>query len=252
MAIQLRRDYYEVLGIGPEADGDGIKRAFRSHARRLHPDVSEEPDAESRFVELVEAYEVLSNPRSRLLYDHLGFGRWRRAFVSAPPRPQEGAAVVVVAEVELEHWQALAGHTVPLQYTRERPCEMCAGSGADPVAEQVTCDDCSGSGYLRTRVERADFHHLQLVKCTTCGGKGLRPAVRCAECAGSGRVAGVHRVKLAVPAGVADGDSLRVEGIDGVVRLAVRPKPRERRVVRLVATTALLAALGLLAYLLVT
>ena len=99
MASELRRDYYEVLGVGPEADGDGIKRAFRSHARRFHPDVSDEPDAESRFVELVEAYEVLSNPRSRLLYDHLGFGRWRRAFVSGPPRPQEPAAAAVVAEV---------------------------------------------------------------------------------------------------------------------------------------------------------
>ena len=116
----------------------------------------------------------------------------------------------------------------------------------------MTCDDCSGSGYLRTRVERADFHHLQLEKCTSCGGKGRRPAARCQECKGSGRVAAVHRVKLAVPAGVNDGDRLRVEGIDGVVLLAVRPKPVERRVVRLVATAAFVAALGLLAYLLVS
>jgi molecular chaperone DnaJ len=246
------RDYYDVLGVGRQADAARIKQAFRSHARRFHPDVSSEPDAESRFVELVEAYEVLSNPRSRLLYDHIGLGRWRRGF-AATPRPHPAAAPErIVAEVALEHWQAVAGAQVPLRYTVERRCSHCTGSGADPAVPRVPCETCSGSGRIRRRLERADVDLLQLYVCPDCGGSGRGPGASCPECGGAGTLATERELRLAVPAGVRDGDRLRVDGVEGQISVTVLPRPAERRAVRLLAIAALFAAVALLVYVLVS
>jgi len=241
------RDYYDVLGVGREADAERIKRAFRARARRLHPDISSEPDAESQFVELVEAYEVLSNPRSRQLYDRIGLGRLGRTRPAAAPVPER-----IVATVTLEHWQAQAGAQVPLRYEVEERCAHCAGSGADPTVPQVECETCDGMGRLRQRIERDDVDFLQLHTCRDCGGSGRTAGAACAECEGAGRTSTQRELRLIVPAGVHDGDRLRVEGVDGHVAVEVLPKPAERRAVRYVAAIALIAAVALLVYVLVS
>jgi molecular chaperone DnaJ len=182
---EAARDYYQVLGIAPDADAAAIKQAFRSSARRLHPDVSTDPDAEEKFRTIADAYAVLSKPASRLLYDRFGY-RGRGAWAESPAaaqafnglfeywarsrrRPRQSGDL---AELELEFYEAARGGRRTVSYRSRGPCESCGGSGAFGGGPAQPCAACSGRGHLRETDDSGGVRLLQLVKCEECEGTG--------------------------------------------------------------------------------
>jgi molecular chaperone DnaJ len=173
-----RRDYYEVLGVPPDADASTIRTAFRARARTLHPDVSAEPDGGERFRELAEAYSVLSRSTSRLLYDRLGyrgrghggfapFARHARRRAEAEARDAAGLA----AEIHVAFFEAARGTTTTARLAGTASCRACGGRGEGP-GEARACPSCDGTGRLR-RTSTADFGRLlQIEHCYRCNGRG--------------------------------------------------------------------------------
>ncbi|MGH3055667.1 MAG: DnaJ domain-containing protein, partial [Gaiellaceae bacterium] len=190
-------DYYELLGIGRGASEVEIKRAFRQLARELHPDVSDEPDAQERFREVVEAYEVLSKTETRDLYDryghaglrsggfqagHVDFGNLADLFSAffgddalfggrAGGRAR-GADLAATVEIDLV--EAARGVTREVPFDAAVTCTRCGGDGAEPGTEVTTCPTCSGSGRLQ-QVTRSVFgEFVRTQTCPTCSGSGRR------------------------------------------------------------------------------
>src|SRR5882724_6073826 len=186
------RDYYELLTVSREASDVEIKRSFRKLARELHPDVSQAPDAEERFREVAEAYQVLSNSESRQLYDRYGHAGLRGGgftpgsfdfgslsdifsaffgddlFGGGAARRARGADIA--AEVEIELVEAARGATRDVPFRVSVPCEHCSGSGAEPGTSPVTCPTCEGSGRVQ-QVSRSVFgEFVRTQSCPRCGG----------------------------------------------------------------------------------
>jgi molecular chaperone DnaJ len=237
----VKRDYYEVLGVERGASEPEIKKAFRRLARELHPDVNRhDPDAEEKFKEAAEAYEVLSDPDRRRTYDTFGheglrsggwapradtfgsfedvlsafFGRgdpiFSDLFGFAQSGPAGGADVAAQVEVTLE--DVLSGATRDVTFEGASTCERCEGSGAEPGTQIRTCDQCGGVGEVR-EVSRTVFG--QLVRsgpCPTCSGRGRIPEKPCSECGGEGRVVRSRTWQLDVPPGIESGQRIRVSG----------------------------------------
>jgi molecular chaperone DnaJ len=250
----VKRDYYEVLGLQRDADGETIKRAFHALARDWHPDVADDPDAEVRFRELAEAYGVLSKREARLLYDRYGYrGRGNQGFDEAiwearPPAAARGENVHV--GIELRHFEATEGTRRLVLYDAAVRCKACMGRGSAGLPDPK-CDYCGGSGRKRT-VSHLDVANLvQIEPCPACVGEA------CSHCGGDGTVAKERRIRLLVPPGVEDGAQLRVGG-DGndagagsvpgdlLVRVKVLPAPRDPRIVRYAAFLLLLVAVATL------
>ena len=252
METATQQDYYEVLGVPRHADRETIKRAYRALAREVHPDVSDDPDAERRFRELAEAYQVLSRPQARLLYDRFGyrgrgnggFAPWFQSFRSADSR--RGAEVV--AEVVVDSVEASRGVERTVRFKAEADCAACGGTGAASAAAAAECRRCEGAGRLK-RVRDYDFGRLlQFEECPDCGGRGRVTTEACSECRGGGRVETERRVELQVPRGVKNGQRLRLEGEADGAEVLVRVVPLDDpQVVRYAATAALVVALVLLA-----
>jgi molecular chaperone DnaJ len=243
------RDYYEVLGVPRDADPETIKRAFRTQARALHPDVSEDPAAPERFRELTEAYAVLSKPTTRALYDRFGYrGRGNGWFTP------EGARAATdflrrrarpVAEILVDEHEARRGARRRVDWTRSEACAACDGDGAAPGATTIACPGCGGSG--RRRVERsldAGERLLQIEDCTMCAGRGALISDPCPACLGSGVSSESVSAEVEVPPGTADGDRLPVgEGTREVVVARLLEGPPDRAAVRYLAVLGLLVAL---------
>ncbi|MEX0675036.1 MAG: molecular chaperone DnaJ [Gaiellaceae bacterium] len=253
------RDYYEILGLPRSASEQEVKRAFRQLARELHPDVSELPDAEERFRQVAEAYEVLSNPERRELYDRLGhaglrsggfqpghfdFGSLSDIFAAffgddlfAGARARSGRGADVAAEVEIELAEAARGETVRVPFEVAAVCDRCDGTGAEPGATVTTCDVCAGIGHVQ-HVSRSVFgEFVRSQRCPRCDGAGRLVSERCRQCRGSGRVVQDRMLDVEVPPGIHDGQRIRISGEghagalggragDFYVRVRVRPDPR--------------------------
>lgn len=239
-------DYYEVLGVARGADAAEIKRAFRAKARLLHPDVSDDLDAEERFRELADAYAALSKPASRLLYDHFGY-RGRGAWTGSPAqglfdlweRSRRRSARDI--ELELSFYEAALGGRRLVRYRTRSACPSCTTG---------PCQACGGRGNRRESLEEGDVRVLQLVTCEDCGGTG-RVAGDCEQCGGSGEVEAEREAEVTVPSGVEDGARVPL-GDDGEhVLIRVRPQPRDPAALRFAAALGLVAALGFLVFLLV-
>jgi len=229
----MPRDAYEVLGVGREADETQIKKAFRTLARELHPDVNNhDPQAEEKFKEAAEAYEILSDAERRQVYDRYGHDGLRRggqspnfdgfgsisdlfeAFFGGAGfgrgGPRAGGDAEVSVEIELE--QAAQGAPVEVNYEVVDRCERCRGNGAEPGTPIKTCERCGGQGLLQA-VSRTPFGQVaRTVTCDVCGGDGKVAEKPCTRCDGRGREMLTHAVKVDVPAGISDGQRIRIGG----------------------------------------
>lgn len=240
------KDYYATLGVERSATPEEIKKAFRRRARELHPDVNGAPDAEERFKELNEAYDVLSDPSKREMYDR--YGTVGRGVGGAGPTGygdvgdffgggggvtmedlfsaffggayggrggqqvrREGRDMALNLSITLE--EAASGVAKEVVLDRLAPCDVCGGSGLGPNGHVVTCPDCGGTGQ-RVETRRTFLGMMQTaVPCPTCGQTGQVIEDPCPECQGSGRVPDRERITIDVPAGIADGQQLRVRGM---------------------------------------
>jgi molecular chaperone DnaJ len=241
----LPRDYYEVLGVDRGADEATIKKAFRRLARELHPDVNaHDPDAESKFKEAAEAYEVLSDGERRKMYDaygheglktggfqpdfesfgsigdlfnaFFGSGGFDAAFGTGRGGrggrggAMQGGDIAVAAAIDLI--DAAHGTRVEVAYDATVQCETCHGNGAEPGTPIVTCPTCQGAGQVQ-RVARTRFGQLvRTAICEECGGDGRVAEHPCDTCDGRGMQVKRVKVEVDVPPGIADGQRIRISG----------------------------------------
>ena len=264
-----KRDYYEVLGVEKSASEDDIKKAFRKLARQYHPDLHpDDKEAEAKFKEINEAYEVLSDKDKRAKYDQFGhaafdpsyggagagaggfggfsdmgdifdsifggFGFGGGSRSSNPNAPRRGGDIET--SVTIDFMDACAGKKVNVRVNRSEQCPDCHGSGAAAGTQPKTCPDCKGTGTRRV-TQRTPFGNIsQTATCSRCGGKGKIIDTPCAKCGGKGQIRNAQDREVEIPAGVDDGQTLRVQGGghagtnggpsgDLHIRVDVRPDP---------------------------
>jgi molecular chaperone DnaJ len=230
----MPRDPYEVLGVTRNASEQEVKKAFRQLARELHPDVNaHDPQAEEKFKEAAEAYEILSDSERRATYDRYGheglrsggyapdfdsfgsIGDLFNAFfgggaAAARGGPAQGQDLAVALDIDL--LQAARGATLEVAYEAVDRCEHCHGNGAEPGTPIETCERCGGAGQLQA-VTRTPFGQMmRTMTCDACHGDGRIATSPCRECRGRGRVAGRRSLQVDVPAGIADGQRIRLSG----------------------------------------
>ncbi len=207
-----------MLGVARTADGDTIRQAYRRLARELHPDVSAEPKAEERFRELTGAYTVLSDPNARLLYDRFGY-RGRGSGFSSARRGSSGTQVL--AEVNVDTFEAARGARREVRYSSREQCQACHGKGSAPGSDG--CKTCAGKGRLTRSATLRVGDWLQVEKCSDCNGTGFSEP--CPECHGEGSLSQEQVVKVRIPAGVEDGNRLRMVGDSDGEQLLVQVRP---------------------------
>jgi molecular chaperone DnaJ len=254
-----QRDYYELLGVARDADEREIKKAFRTLARQLHPDVSDDPEAGVRFREVSEAYEVLSNAETRQLYDRYGHAGLRSGgftpthfdvgslgdlfsaffgddlFGSRGPAASRGADLP--AEVEIDLVEAASGTTAAVKLEVAVTCSTCSGDGVQPGTQVSPCSRCGGNGRLQ-QVSRSLFgEFVRTSTCPECRGSGRKVEHPCETCSGAGRTLEERSLEVNVPAGIHDGQRIRLSGEGhagalggraGDLYVAVRIRPDER------------------------
>jgi molecular chaperone DnaJ len=227
-----QRDYYEILGVPRTASDGDVKKAFRRLARELHPDVSDSPDAEERFREVAEAYEVLSKSETRELYDRFGhaglrsggfrpgtfdFGSLSDIFSAffgddlfSGRRARRGGDIV--AEVEIELVEAASGVRREVPYRVATTCPHCHGQGAEPGTAVSTCPTCRGAGRVQ-HVSRSVFgEFVRTGTCPRCDGAGRVVEQACRQCQGDGHVLEERTLQVDVPPGIHDGQRIRLAG----------------------------------------
>ncbi len=233
----VNNDYYGVLGVAKSASQEEIKRAYRALARRFHPDVSKEADAEERFKEINEAYEVLSDPQKRSMYDRFGtvspggmggagYGGFRDPFdifaevfgnlggfgfgSGRRPGPERGRDLHT--RVDLTFEEAAFGVQKEIEIERMEVCDVCGGTGSEPGTEPQTCPDCDGRGQVRRMQQTLFGSFVNIAACPTCEGEGTVVTTPCHKCNGSGKVYLRRQLSVEIPAGVDDGMSIRLGG----------------------------------------
>lgn len=232
MSATTPRDPYEVLGVARDAGEQEVKKAFRRLARELHPDVNaHDPQAEEKFKEAAEAYEILSDPERRATYDRYGheglrsggfapnfdgfgsIGDLFNAFFGGGAfggGEALGGDIAVAAEIGLH--EAFEGHTLQVEFDAVDRCERCHGNGAEPGTPIERCERCGGAGQLQSAVRTPFGQMLRTVVCDVCHGDGRVPKTPCGECRGRGRMTVRRSEQVAVPAGIDDGQRIRVSG----------------------------------------
>lgn len=242
--MATKRDYYEVLGVQKGASDDEIKKAYRKLSKQYHPDINKEADAEDKFKEISEAYEILSDPQKRAAYDQYGhagtnpnygdaggfsgfgnggfsgagFGGFEDIFESFfgggsgrnanPNAPRQGADLQYVVDLTFE--EAIFGVEKELKYKREEICHTCHGNGAKPGTQPETCKKCQGSGTINVERQTPLGRVMSRQTCDVCHGTGKEIAHPCETCHGTGREKRTHKVKVNVPAGVEDDQQMRL------------------------------------------
>src|ERR1700722_312129 len=260
MSATTPRDPYEVLGISRDASEQDVKKSFRRLARELHPDVNaHDPQAENKFKEAAEAYEILSDPERRATYDRYGheglrsggyapnfdgfgsIGDLFNAFFGggsqfgAGAGPALGGDIAVATELTLV--EASAGATLDVAFEAIARCEHCHGNGAEPGTPIERCPRCEGAEQVQS-VMRTPFGQMMRASiCDACHGDGRVASTPCGDCRGRGQKTVKRREQVTVPAGIADGQRIRVSGRGhagehgapaGDLYVLVRVRPDER------------------------
>ena len=235
-----KRDYYEVLGVSKTASKDEIKKAYRKLSKKYHPDINKEPDAADKFKEIKEAYEVLSDDQQRSRYDQFGhadpnqgfgggfggdfggsgFGGFEDIFSTFfgggggrrrdPNAPRQGADLQYTMSVSFE--DAVFGKETTIEIPREENCGTCNGSGAKPGTKAETCSHCQGSGQINVEQNTPFGRIVNRTTCRHCGGTGKFIPNKCGTCSGTGKVKKRKKISIKIPAGIDDGQQLRVSG----------------------------------------
>ena len=256
----VRKDYYEILGVSRNASPEDLKKAFRRLAMKYHPDRNKDDGAESRFKEIGEAYEVLSDAEKRSAYDRFGhaglqgfdfgrgfdgvdlggFGDIFEAFFGGTAtgrrarEAQRGADRRTDIDIDFE--DAVFGCEREIEVDRVERCRRCGGSGGEPGSKSPRCNTCEGSGQVR-RVSRSFFgQFVNIATCPQCHGEGRTISDPCKDCHGSGRERKQRSLAVKIPAGVSEGARMRLNGEGDVganggspghlyVYIGVRPHP---------------------------
>ncbi|GEK33299.1 molecular chaperone DnaJ [Kurthia sibirica] len=231
-----KRDYYEVLGVSKSATADEIKKAYRKLSKTYHPDINKEADADAKFKEIAEAYEVLSDPQAKARYDQYGhqdpnqgfgggggggFGGFEDIFSSFfggggggrrrdPNAPQKGNDLQYSMTISFE--EAVFGAEKEVEIPRDETCDNCHGSGAKPGTSKKTCTTCHGSGSVEEAVNTPFGQMVNRRTCKTCAGTGSIIEEKCNKCHGQGTIKRRKKIKVSIPAGIDDGQQLRVSG----------------------------------------
>lgn len=239
----MPRDYYEILGVNRNASKDDLKKAFRRLARQYHPDVSQEPDAEARFKEINEAYQVLSNDDQRAAYDRFGhagvngagfssgfsggfpgideifeeifggaFGGFSGFGTSSRRRRGPRAGRDLRYDLTIDFEQAVFGADIDIEVNRRESCPVCSGSGAEPGTILRACMECGGSGQVRRSQQAGFFNMVNVMECPRCKGKGEIIETPCHECRGTGTLTKTRTLTVKIPPGVDDGMQIRLAG----------------------------------------
>ena len=267
MANENKRDYYEVLGVEKNAAEAEIKKAYRKLAAKYHPDVNHEADAEEKFKEINEAYEVLSDADKKARYDQFGFAGVDPNFNAAGGNPFGGGfggfsgfgdlgdifgdffgggatrtrsanaprkGENIVVQVDLSFEEAAFGTKKEVSVGRIETCDRCGGSGAASGTQAETCDRCGGSGQVHVTQNFMGMTMQSTAACPKCGGKGKIIRTPCTRCKGKGRVRRTQKIQVDIPAGVDDGQTVRVReqgsagsngGANGDLLVAVTIRP---------------------------
>ncbi len=257
--MSAKRDYYEVLSVNRGSSQDEIKRAYRRLARQYHPDVNKNSDAEARFKEINEAYEVLSDAERRANYDAYGHAGPRAGFGgaggfgfedifetffggmrsgAARRGPARGADLRYDLTIEFE--EAVFGCDREIVVARHETCPQCQGSGAEPGTQPIRCPQCNGTGEVRRQQQTFLGSFVQVTTCPRCEGEREIVTTPCTECRGRKVIQVERTISVKIPAGVDDGTRIRLagEGEPGVrggppgnlyVVLRVKPHSHFRR-----------------------
>lgn len=235
--MAVKRDYYEILGISRSASSDEVKKAFRSKARQYHPDVNKDADAPEKFKQVNEAYEVLSDPQKRGMYDRFGhagvspsaagdpfsdftnvadifdeffggaFRTSRRSSRQAPRRGQD-----LQYRLTVDFAEAVFGTEKEIEFEQTITCPTCNGTRAAPGTSPERCNMCGGAGEVRTVRQTFLGQMVNVTPCPTCAGTGQTIPEPCLECRGRGQVRHTRKLKVSIPAGVNQGTQIRIPG----------------------------------------
>ena len=279
--MAVKRDYYEILGVGRNASADELKKAYRKLAMELHPDRNpDNPEASARFKECSEAYAILSDPEKRRSYDMFGhagvnagagfsgfegfgFGDIFETFfgggMGGRGRARSTRGDDLRYDLTITFEEAFEGCEREIDVPRLVSCERCSGSGAEPGTGAETCPGCGGSGQVRRAAQSIFGQVVNIAACPNCGGEGKILRSPCADCRGQGRVERKKRLRVRIPAGVDTGSQIRLNGEgeagyrsgspgDLYIVLRVKPHPqlqrRDQNVVYELRVNMVQAALG--------
>jgi len=242
----MAKDYYKILGVSKDASQDDIKRAFRELAKKYHPD--KQGGSAEKFKEINEAYQVLFNPEKRQQYDQFGttfeqaqsqggfsgfegfrdFSGFANGFDfedlgdlfgfgdifggGRKTKTRAGRGRDIEMEMQIDFREAVFGAEKVLDLYKPSVCKNCGGNGADPQSKITTCPTCGGGGRVQ-QVQRTFFGSFQtVITCPTCGGEGKKTERDCPECRGGGIVRGSQKIKIKIPAGIDNGETIKLSG----------------------------------------
>ena len=232
-------DYYEILGVNRNATKDELKKAFRTLARKYHPDVNKAPDAADKFKEIGKAYETLSDDNKRQIYDRYGeeglsnagfnphsfsmddidlsdifssffggFGGFSRGYEQNPNAPIDGEDLRL--DIEIDFLEACFGLEKEIKIKHLEPCEACNSTGIDKDAKDTVCPVCHGQGRIQKSTQTILGSFTSVTTCPNCHGTGKNPKAFCKVCNGQGSVAKEKKITIKIPKGIESGSKMRV------------------------------------------
>ncbi len=246
-------DYYEILGVDRNATKDELKRAFRTKARKYHPDVNKAPDAAEKFKEIGKAYETLSDDNKRQIYDRYGeegltnagfnphsfsmedidlsdifssffgggFGGFSRGYERDPNAPIDGEDLRL--DLEIDFLEACFGVEKEIKIKHLEPCEACNSTGIDKDAKDTVCPVCNGQGRIQKSTQTILGSFTSVTTCPNCHGTGKNPKAFCKVCQGQGTIAKEKKLTIKIPKGIDSSSKMRVAHEGNAGRNGGRP-----------------------------